>query len=71
VSNFTLYGDAWSSRRPSFMGAAAYAEGERLYEVFLAELALLGWPSATGVFGGDMKLELLNDGPVTMIVDAP
>lgn len=70
VSNFTLYGDAWSSRRPSFMEAAAYAEGERLYEVFLAELAFLGWPAATGVFGGDMKLELLNDGPVTMIVDA-
>ena len=71
VSNFTLYGDAWASRRPSFGGAAAYADGERLYEDFLAELDRLGWPAATGVFGGDMRLELLNDGPVTMVVDSP
>ncbi|MBS1707662.1 MAG: D-tyrosyl-tRNA(Tyr) deacylase [Armatimonadetes bacterium] len=69
VSNFTLYGDAWSSRRPSFTKAAGYADGERLYEVFLSELQRLQGEVAGGVFGADMQVEMLNDGPVTILID--
>ena len=68
VSNFTLYGDAYVSRRPSFTGAAGYEEGKRLYEVFVGALeARLGRVSA-GVFGADMKIESVADGPVTMLL---
>ncbi len=70
VSNFTLYGDAWSSRRPSFVRAAPYEVGERLYHAFLAELERLLGNVASGVFGSDMKLEILNDGPVTLVIDS-
>ena len=69
VSNFTLYGDAWASRRPSFTSAAPYAEGERLYETFVNTLRALGLKVDTGVFGTDMKLTSINDGPVTLVID--
>ena len=68
VSNFTVYGDA-SQRRPSFGAAAGYEEGERLFELFVAELRALGARVETGVFGADMQVELSNDGPVTLVVE--
>jgi D-tyrosyl-tRNA(Tyr) deacylase len=71
VSQFTLYGDARRGRRPSFVAAAAPAEANALYQDFVALLRLSGTPIATGEFGADMKVELLNDGPVTLIIDSP
>lgn len=69
VSNFTIYGDA-TQRRPSFGAAAPYQEGERLFNVFVDELRKLGARAETGVFGADMQVELCNDGPVTLVVEA-
>lgn len=69
VSNFTVYGDA-SQRRPSFGAAAPYEAGEVLFEAFVAELRSLGARVQTGVFGADMQVELLNDGPVTLVAEA-
>ena len=63
VSQFTLYGDTRKGRRPSFTGAAP------LYERFAAELRAVGLPVATGRFGADMRVELVNDGPVTFVLD--
>jgi len=70
VSQFTLYGDCQNGRRPSFTGAASPAVAEPLYKGFVAELKLLGIPVATGRFGADMRVELVNDGPVTFVIDA-
>lgn len=69
VSNFTLYGDC-SSRRPGFSNSAGYDEGKRLCELFLSELDHLGVACESGVFGADMQVHLVNDGPVTLIVDS-
>lgn len=69
VSNFTVYGDASSQRRPSFVQAAPYAEGERLFNRFVEHLRAQGLTVQTGQFGADMKVELVNDGPVTLILD--
>jgi D-tyrosyl-tRNA(Tyr) deacylase len=70
VPQFTLLGDARKGRRPSFTGAAPPATGERLYLEFVAEAGKrLGSPVAAGVFGADMKVDLRNDGPVTLILD--
>ncbi len=66
VSQFTLLGDC----RPSFLGAAEPAEAERLYLRFADRLRGLGLPVETGVFRADMKVELLNDGPVTLLLDS-
>ncbi|SFL97078.1 D-aminoacyl-tRNA deacylase [Shimia aestuarii] len=66
VSQFTLAADTRSGNRPGFSTAAAPAEGERLYEYFATQLAAQGVPIAKGLFGGDMKVRLLNDGPVTI-----
>ncbi|MCB9746261.1 MAG: D-tyrosyl-tRNA(Tyr) deacylase [Alphaproteobacteria bacterium] len=71
VSQFTLYGDCRKGRRPSFVGAAHPSLAEPLYERFCALLEAEGVPVGRGVFGGDMKVSLLNDGPVTLIVDTP
>lgn len=71
VSQFTLYGDCQKGRRPSFIGAAPPAVAEPLYAGFVAELKLLGVPVQTGRFGADMRVELVNDGPVTFVLDAP
>lgn len=70
VSNFTVYGNTVGQRRPSFIEAAPYAEGERLFNVFVAALRDLGLRVETGVFGADMQVELVNDGPVTLVIDA-
>src|SRR5262245_50928597 len=71
VSQFTLYGDVSRGRRPSFVGAAGPAVAVPLYEAFVAAVRGHGVPVATGQFGADMAVELVNDGPVTLVVDAP
>ena len=70
VSQFTLYGDCQKGRRPSFIGAAPPAVAKPLYEAFVTALKMLGVPVATGQFAADMQVELVNDGPVTFILDA-
>ncbi|HEY3789919.1 MAG TPA: D-aminoacyl-tRNA deacylase [Urbifossiella sp.] len=70
VSQFTLYGDCSKGRRPSFIGAAPPAVAEPLYESFVVALKMLGIPAATGRFGADMQVELVNDGPVTFVLEA-
>ena len=70
VSQFTLLGDCRHGRRPSFTAAAAPDQGERLYEAFVAEVQRLGVPVATGRFRAQMDVALINDGPVTLILDS-
>ena len=71
VSQFTLYGDCQKGRRPSFIEAARPEVAEPLYEAFVNAIRLQGVPVATGRFGADMQVELVNDGPVTVILDTP
>jgi D-tyrosyl-tRNA(Tyr) deacylase len=70
VSQFTLYGDARGQRRPSFMAAAAPELANTLYEEFCAALRSLGVAVATGVFQAAMSVELVNEGPVTILLDS-
>ncbi len=70
VSQFTLLGDTGKGNRPSFTAAAAPEEAEPVYERFCADLVALGVPVARGRFGASMGVELVNDGPVTIILDA-
>ena len=69
VSQFTLIADTAKGNRPSFAGAAEPAQAERLYERFCDELRALGLPVETGVFGARMEVELVNDGPVTIVLE--
>ena len=69
VSQFTLYGNCRKGRRPSFTEAAGPELGNALYERFLSICEELGYPPQHGRFGADMKVESLNDGPVTLILD--
>ena len=69
VSQFTLYGNCRKGRRPSFADAAGPELGNKLYEQFLSDCAQLGYPPQHGRFGADMKVESINDGPVTLILD--
>jgi D-aminoacyl-tRNA deacylase len=71
VSQFTLYGDARRGRRPSFIDAARPDVATHLYEIFIAALRNTGIVVATGEFGADMQVELVNDGPVTLVLDSP
>ena len=70
VSNFTLYGDARKGRRPSFTEAASGADAETLYQAVAAQLRALGVPTQTGQFGGEMRVALVNDGPITLLLDS-
>jgi D-aminoacyl-tRNA deacylase len=70
VSQFTLLADCRGGRRPSFTEAAEPAEAERLYLRFAERLRANGLAVETGVFRADMKVELLNDGPVTFLLDS-
>jgi D-tyrosyl-tRNA(Tyr) deacylase len=69
VSQFTLYGDARKGRRPTWNAAAPGPVSEPLYEKVCAELESLGATVARGAFGADMQVALVNDGPVTMILE--
>jgi D-aminoacyl-tRNA deacylase len=70
VSQFTLYGDTRGGRRPSYIQAAPPAEANRLYEDFVQSFRSLGIPVETGVFQANMQVELVNDGPVTILLDS-
>ena len=70
VSQFTLYGDARGGRRPSFISAAPAEKGKAMYEEFVHAVELLGVRVETGIFQAHMKVELVNDGPVTILLDS-
>ncbi|OYV68307.1 MAG: D-tyrosyl-tRNA(Tyr) deacylase [Gemmatimonadetes bacterium 21-71-4] len=69
ISQFTLYGDASKGRRPSFVDAAPPGQAEGLYARFVALLRERGLPVETGRFGAMMEVELVNDGPVTLVLE--
>ena len=70
VSQFTLFADARKGRRPSYTQAAAPGKGESYYLLFLEGLRVRGFAPAAGVFGAHMQVELVNDGPVTLLLDS-
>jgi D-tyrosyl-tRNA(Tyr) deacylase len=70
ISQFTLYGDARKGRRPSYDLSLNYEEANKLYDIFNTELKNSGLKIETGIFGADMKVSLINDGPVTIIIDS-
>ena len=70
VSQFTLYGDVRKGRRPSWNKAAPPEQANRLYERFCADLRALGCPVETGIFQASMQVALVNDGPVTILMDS-
>jgi len=70
VSQFTLYGDARGQRRPSFIAAAPPEKAKEIYEEFNAALSALGVNVATGIFQTMMSVELVNEGPVTILLDS-
>ncbi|MFZ4858250.1 MAG: D-aminoacyl-tRNA deacylase [Desulfuromonadaceae bacterium] len=69
VSQFTLAGNCAKGRRPSFDTAAVADEGKRLYDYFVESAGRIGLPVATGIFQADMQVSLVNDGPVTFILE--
>lgn len=69
VSQFTLYGDARKGRRPTWAAAAPGAVAEPLISAFVAALQDLGARVETGVFGADMRVDLVNDGPITVLLE--
>src|SRR6185369_9998159 len=70
VSQFTLYGDARKGRRPSFDAAARPEQAKQLYEYFVEKIRAAGLSCETGRFQAEMKVELVNDGPVTILLDS-
>ena len=70
VSQFTLYGDVRRGKRPSFDAAAPPGHARQLYEFFVNQIRALGLPCETGRFQSTMKVELVNDGPVTILLDS-
>lgn len=70
ISQFTLYGDCRRGRRPSFVAAAPPTKAEPLYQQFLSALAREGARVKSGIFRADMQVDLVNDGPVTLIVES-
>lgn len=69
ISQFTLYGDCYEGRRPSFIRAARPEVAKPLYEHFCGEVRAGGVAVATGIFGAEMKVGLVNDGPVTLMIE--
>jgi D-tyrosyl-tRNA(Tyr) deacylase len=69
VSQFTLYGDCRKGRRPSYTDAAGPERAESLYDYFTEKMKSFGFKVASGIFGAMMKVSLVNEGPVTLIVD--
>lgn len=70
VSQFTLYANTKEGNRPSFTDSMKFDEANDMYEVFKSKLSETGIPFKTGEFGADMKVSLINDGPVTIIIDS-
>lgn len=70
ISQFTLYADTRKGRRPSFLGAAPPALGSELHDAFMAALEARGVRVARGIFGAEMAVELVNDGPMTIWLDS-
>lgn len=70
VSQFTLYADTKKGNRPSFIRAAEYETGEILYRSFLKKLDATGIRYSTGIYGADMQVTIVNDGPVTILIDS-
>lgn len=70
ISQFTLYGDVAGGRRPDFTAAEKPPLAARLYEHYAGRLGALGVPVRTGVFGAEMEVEIINDGPVTIWMDS-
>ncbi|CAG34849.1 D-aminoacyl-tRNA deacylase [Desulfotalea psychrophila] len=70
VSQFTLYGDCRKGRRPSYSQAANPEFAKRIYDLFIEEVKKSGLEVATGIFQADMDVQLINDGPVTMLLDS-
>lgn len=70
VPNFTLYGDARKGARPSFMASGSIEEAENKYGMFVKKLKVLEIPVELGEFQADMQVELVNDGPVTILLDS-
>ncbi|MDW8053337.1 MAG: D-aminoacyl-tRNA deacylase [Anaerolineae bacterium] len=71
VSQFTLYGQTRKGRRPEFIEAARPEHAAPLIDYFVERLRALGVPTQTGIFGANMQVELVNEGPVTLILEAP
>jgi D-tyrosyl-tRNA(Tyr) deacylase len=71
ISQFTLYGDARKGRRPTWNAAAPGPVAEPVYDAVCDRMAALGTPVSRGRFGADMAVELVNDGPVTLVLESP
>lgn len=71
VSNFTVAANTRNGKRPSFDSAATFEQGKTLYDKFVEEIWKTGIDVTTGVFGADMLVNLVNDGPITLIVESP
>ena len=70
ISQFTLYGDCRKGRRPNFMAALGGEEARKLYDQFVLMIKECGIKVETGIFGADMKVDIQNDGPVTILLDS-
>lgn len=70
ISQFTLYGDVNSGNRPSFINAMGYDDAEKMYKLFNEELRNYGVTVKEGIFGADMKVNIINDGPITIWIES-